>query len=80
MTDQPTPKPKRKAKRFTVEELETAAQNDSGFCIACGAEAEDAIEPDARRYHCSACGENHVYGAEEITLMGLVKLDETAEA
>jgi len=36
-----------------------------GFCIACGEEA-DGCEPDARRYPCACCGENKVYGAEEL--------------
>jgi uncharacterized protein (DUF58 family) len=39
-----------------------------GFCIACG-EQHDECEPDARRYPCTACGKNTVYGAEEILLM-----------
>jgi hypothetical protein len=43
-----------------------------GFCIACGCEAL-GVEPDARGYHCEACGEDKVYGAEEILIMWLVK-------
>jgi predicted RNA-binding Zn-ribbon protein involved in translation (DUF1610 family) len=39
-----------------------------GFCIACGAEA-DECEPDAREYECESCGENAVYGAEELLMM-----------
>ena len=38
-----------------------------GFCLACGAEAEN-VEPDARGYSCEACGKPKVYGAEEIIL------------
>ena len=44
--------------------------DNPGFCIACGEEA-DGCEPDARGYECEACGENKVYGAEEL-LIGMV--------
>ena len=36
-----------------------------GFCKKCGAEKE-CVEPDARGYLCDECGENAVYGAEEL--------------
>ena len=39
-----------------------------GFCIICGEEAE-GVEPDARGYECEACGENGVYGADELLLL-----------
>ena len=39
--------------------------DNPGFCIACGHE-QGGCEPDARKYQCEACGENAVYGAEEI--------------
>lgn len=39
-----------------------------GFCLACGAERE-GCEPDARKYPCEECGENMVYGAEEVMIM-----------
>lgn len=58
-------------KRFTLEQIEEADANSSGFCLACGSE-RDCCEPDARRYHCEECGMRHVYGAQEIMLMGLV--------
>jgi len=41
--------------------------DNPGFCLACGAEAED-VEPDARKYKCHACDELQVYGAEELLL------------
>ena len=47
---------------------EAVANGDStGFCKQCGAEAE-GVEPDARDYVCDECGEEAVYGAEEILL------------
>ena len=44
-----------------------AGLDDPGFCIRCGADAE-AVEPDARRYECEACGKRGVYGAEELLI------------
>lgn len=41
--------------------------DNPGFCLLCGEEAE-GVEPDARRYECESCGENAVYGAEELLL------------
>ena len=49
-----------------VERLHASLDNP-GFCIRCGAEAED-VEPDARKYKCESCGEPGVYGAEEVLL------------
>lgn len=39
--------------------------DNPGFCLACGNE-QGGCEPDAREYECEACGEEQVYGAEEI--------------
>ena len=38
-----------------------------GLCLDCGAE-KDCCEPDARKYTCDECGEQKVYGAQEILL------------
>lgn len=42
--------------------------DNPGFCIKCGGDAE-GVEPDARDYECEACGEDGVYGAEELLIM-----------
>jgi predicted RNA-binding Zn-ribbon protein involved in translation (DUF1610 family) len=57
-------------KKLNLDEVLEAAENDTntGFCIECGAEVSN-VEPDARKYPCEECGENKVYGAEEIILM-----------
>ena len=48
--------------------LEAAESEDLiGFCKACGAQ-HDGIEPDARNYTCEECGEDQVFGAEELVL------------
>lgn len=39
--------------------------DNPGFCKACGHE-QKGCEPDARNYTCDSCGENQVFGAEEL--------------
>jgi len=51
-----------------VEESTFGLAN-AGFCRACGEEA-DGCEPDAQNYPCDACGENEVFGAMELLIMG----------
>ena len=46
-----------------IEAIE--ADDNLGFCVACGAQAY-GVEPDAREYECENCGEMAVYGAEEL--------------
>tara|TARA_B100001250_G_scaffold406972_1_gene426949 strand:- start:210 stop:383 length:174 start_codon:yes stop_codon:yes gene_type:complete len=41
--------------------------NNEGLCTACG-EIADCVEPDARNYTCDACGENKVFGADELLI------------
>ena len=60
-------------KSITVDRIMAACEGsmfgleNPGFCLACGADA-GGCEPDARQYHCECCGENAVYGAEELLL------------
>jgi len=49
-----------------VEDSMTSLDNP-GFCKACG-EYQDGCEPDARNYECESCGENEVFGAEELLI------------
>ena len=58
--------------KVTLDQILAAVEADDnlGFCLACGAEAY-CVEPDARRYTCESCGKPHVYGAEELLLMGV---------
>lgn len=48
----------------------TEGDNDTGFCLACGEEA-DGVEPDAERYACLHCGAAKVFGAENLFARGL---------
>jgi hypothetical protein len=50
-----------------VERHNTTLDNP-GFCLACGEEVE-GVEPDARNYECEMCGEERVFGAEEVLMM-----------
>lgn len=50
------------------ELLWTARDEDAGYCLSCGAFAY-GVEPDARRYACEVCGQETVYGIEEVSLM-----------
>ena len=43
------------------------ADDNLGFCAACGAEAFNC-EPDARNYECESCGKREVFGAEEFLM------------
>lgn len=56
--------------KIDIEDVLLAVEDDdnSGFCTACGEQAFN-VEPDAREYECESCGENAVYGAEELLIM-----------
>ena len=58
------------AANVSLDRVMEAVQADDnlGFCLACGAEAYD-VEPDARGYECEACGKPKVYGAQELLFM-----------
>jgi hypothetical protein len=58
------------AELMQAAEDQMFGMGNSGFCVGCGAE-RDGCEPDARKYECFDCGENGVYGASELVLMGL---------
>lgn len=45
------------------------ADDLSGWCVRCGAEA-GPVEPDARNHVCECCGERGVFGAEELLIRG----------
>lgn len=57
---------------FTMDQISEAMSEDSGFCIKCGGQTDDMVEPDARGYRCPHCDAMAVYGAEELLIMGRV--------
>lgn len=40
-----------------------------GLCRVCGCERE-CTEPDAENYHCEDCGQDEVFGTEQLLLRG----------
>jgi len=56
---------------FTLAEIEEAAEDSCGFCLACGA-INSCCEPDARRYPCESCEAKRVYGTDELAMMGRI--------
>ena len=53
-----------------IDEKEGMSEIDGeGMCIACGS-FQSGVEPDARKYECESCGEEKVYGIEELFIMG----------
>lgn len=61
------------------EEFQGLDDDSCGLCIRCGETAVGCVEPDARKYECECCGENGVYGAQELLMMGLIRLNEDEE-
>ena len=56
----------------TEDEMYAVNSSDEGFCLGCGS-TQSGVEPDARRYPCEVCGENLVFGFQELLFMGLLK-------
>lgn len=61
---------------ITEQQYHEARDQDLGYCLACGA-IRECCEPDAREYHCEECGEDMVYGVEELLMMERVTFKET---
>lgn len=61
------------------EEFAGLDEDNCGLCIRCGETAVGSVEPDARKYTCEACEENGVYGAQELLMMGLIRVTEEEE-
>lgn len=59
---------------ITLDRVESLAREsmfglgNPGICVSCGDDT-DGVEPDAREYHCDACGMMQVYGAQELLIM-----------
>ncbi len=57
---------------MTEAEFLRGSEEMEGICLDCG-EYRDMCEPDAREYPCEGCGENKVYGLEELLVMGKIE-------
>jgi DNA-directed RNA polymerase subunit RPC12/RpoP len=62
---------------FTTTEdvFSELCEDMAGFCLACGEQYGDSIEPDARGVECESCNKKRVYGAEELLLMGRISFE-----
>lgn len=56
------------------EDFQEAMDNYVGWCPECEDFTRDATEPDAEDYNCEVCDNNHVMGAEQALLLGLIKI------
>ena len=56
--------------KIDLDDIIEAVEADDclGFCTACGEQATN-VEPDAENYECESCGENKVFGAEQLLIM-----------
>ncbi|MBF84073.1 MAG: hypothetical protein CL489_06295 [Acidobacteria bacterium] len=57
-----------------TEYTEMSMEGGHGFCRKCEEPADDYCEPDARNYHCTSCGEDEVFGLEELLMMGEIEI------
>lgn len=60
---------------MSEETFEAMRDDYMGLCFSCGHDTYN-VEPDARGYKCEACGENKVFGVEEILIMGRILISE----
>ena len=58
----------------TEDEMYAINGSDEGFCLGCG-NTQGCVEPDAIKYRCETCGENLVFGFQELLFMGLLKFE-----
>ena len=55
-----------------AEYLDGTSLEDVGYCLYCGAERANT-EPDAENYTCDKCGDDTVFGAQQLLMMGHIK-------
>ena len=46
-----------------------------GYCVNCGEEHSDSLEPDARNVTCDYCNQDKVFGMEELLMMGKISFE-----
>lgn len=61
------------------EEFSGLDEDSCGLCIRCGETAVGSVEPDARGYECEYCEAKGVHGAQELLMMGLIRVTEEEE-
>lgn len=56
---------------MTQEEFEEGCQAYEGRCLSCG-DNQFGCEGDASNYPCESCGEEEVFGLEELLILGKI--------
>jgi hypothetical protein len=59
--------------KLTEEAYHDLDNSYQGVCLNCG-EYQDGVEPDAENYYCESCEQDHVFGVEELLIMGLIEI------
>ena len=59
--------------RITKDAYHELTDAYQGICRACKAE-HDMVEPDAENYSCEACGEDEVFGVEQLLIRGELEI------
>lgn len=55
---------------------EEISDGTNGCCLACEEFVFGGIEPDAENYPCESCGENQVFGLEQLLIMGILEIQD----
>jgi hypothetical protein len=58
----------RELQSFSIAEIESAVYDSRGFCLVCGSDNGEPVEPDAREYYCEDCMLYSIFGAEQILI------------
>lgn len=64
--------------KLTEESYRDLDDESGGFCRKCR-EVAYGVEPDACNYECESCGEEEVFGAAELLLMGEIVFVDSEE-
>jgi len=60
--------------KLTEDEYMEHVDSNDGCCLNCEEWTTGGVEPDAEHYPCAYCGEEEVYGAEQLMIMGEIQL------
>ena len=58
-----------------MAEYKELQSTEMGICVSC-LNRQGPVEPDARDYRCDSCGENQVFGIEELLIAGKLEIIE----
>lgn len=64
--------------KMTEDRYNALCEDYMGLCLACK-EEKDSCEPDAEYYECDNCGENKVFGTEQLMILGKIEIVDEEE-